>query len=466
MFTTDKKDITLELAIEAVNYNETEHERLQKLEDYYLGKHDILSRTKTVGNKNNKVVVNHAKYITDVNVGYLLGNPIDYALEDKKANVELLQPIKDVYKQQNIANLDVAIAKGVSMFGRYIEYVYVDGNIPMSTGVSPRTCVVAYDDTVKHNKLFAVMYRVGEKKGEYEYLQIITQYDITTYRWNKDIKKLVLADAPVKHFFGVVPVIEYSNNEEQQGDYEQALGLIDAYNVLQSDRVNDKEQLVEAFLMLKGFGLTPKQMTSLKINRVLGDVPKDGGDATYVTKQLNEIEVDKLREVLEQDIHKVTMTPNISDQNFIGNSSGVALKYKLLAWEQNTMNKERNMEIGLLERFAIYNSYLVVLSKMQKIEKYQVDAIFKRNLPQNDYETSQMIQNLQGLVSKVTLISQLGFVDDAQEEVEKAEEEEAEKATAGLPQYGDLPNAMPMTEAPPNMAGAVTTNAGTDEYGT
>ncbi|MCA9765426.1 MAG: phage portal protein [Carnobacterium sp.] len=38
-------------------------------------------------------------------------------------------------------------------------------------------------------------------------------------------------------YFGGVQVIEYRNNEEKQGDFEQAIFLIDAYNALQSDRM-------------------------------------------------------------------------------------------------------------------------------------------------------------------------------------------------------------------------------------
>ncbi|PFL24127.1 phage portal protein, partial [Bacillus thuringiensis] len=34
------------------------------------------------------------------------------------------------------------------------------------------------------------------------------------------------------HYFKAVPVIEYRNNEERQGDFEQAISLIDAYNLL------------------------------------------------------------------------------------------------------------------------------------------------------------------------------------------------------------------------------------------
>ena len=39
------------------------------------------------------------------------------------------------------------------------------------------------------------------------------------------------------HAFGKVPIIEYKNNPEFLGDFEPVISLIDAYNLLQSDRV-------------------------------------------------------------------------------------------------------------------------------------------------------------------------------------------------------------------------------------
>ena len=60
---------------------------------------------------------------------------------------------------------------------------------------------------------------------------------------------------------------------------------------------------------------------------------------------------------------------------------------------------------------------------MSLISPADIDVVFKRALPQNDYEQSQMINNLVGLVDKETLVAQLSFVNDAKETVEIAKEE-------------------------------------------
>ena len=225
--------------------------------------------------------------------------------------------------------------------------------------------------------------------------------------------------------FGDVPMIEYRNNPELLGDFEPVMSLIDAYNVLQSDRVNDKEQLVDAILCMYGMDFDTEQADMLQESRMLANLPTDG-KVEYLVKQLNESQVDILRQNLETDIHKISMVPNMSDENFVGNASGVAIKYKLLAFEQMTKNKERYMEKGLKERFKLYNNFLVANSKMSDIPIEEVDAVFKRNLPQNDFEISQMINNLSDVVDTETLLAQLSFIKDPSDiiEAKKIEDEE------------------------------------------
>lgn len=410
-------ELTPELVEEAIAYNDKEKPRLDNLANYYLGEHIIKYRTKAEAQMNNKVVVNHAKYITDVNVGYLLGNPVTYKTS-KEFNIK---PLLDEYNKQVIADLDREIAKDVSVFGKQYELVYNVDNSPKSKDIDVRNCVLVYDDTIEHKVVFGIIYKRAEKRGEFE--DILVYDDNFVYNYTQ--KGRIALNTIDPHYFGEVPIVKYQNNSDEQGDYEQVISLIDAYNVLQSDRINDKEQLVDALLLIYGMQITPEQKELMKASRMMANLPADS-KVEYLTKQLNELDADTLRRVLEQDIHKISMTPNMSDENFVGNSSGVAIRYKLLAFEQNILGKERSFEAGLKSRFRKYNNYLANLKKMPFIETHEVDVIFKRNLPRNDFETSQMVNNLSGLVSKATLLSELSFIDDVKEEIETAEEEDVE----------------------------------------
>lgn len=422
MYTLPKDTkITNQVLNDVIEYNEKFKDRYKKLENYYLGKHGILERTKEDRLKNNKVLINHAKYITDTNVGYLLGNPVDYQTSDEYD----IQPILDAYKKQTINDLDSEIAKDVSIFGLQYEYVYANEEAePKSCEIDNKNAIIVYDDTVEHNKLFGLIYRPIKKGDVFKYWEIIycDKSVIRTYKSFSKSLNQVGKDQP--HKFGDVPLIAYKNNPELLGDFEPVITLIDAYNLLQSDRVNDKEQLVDAILCLYGMDFDDEQANMLRDSRMLANIPTDGR-VEYLVKTLQEGDVDILRQTIENDIHKISMVPNMSDQNFVGNSSGVAIRYKLLAFEQNIKNKERYMEKGLMERFKLYNNYLVAISKMSEVPIEEVDAVFKRNLPSNDYEISQMINNLADFVDAETLISQLSFIKDASEivELKKAEDE-------------------------------------------
>lgn len=431
--------ITNEILNDAIHYNEQFKNRYDKLEDYYLGRQDIFNRRKEDRLKNNKVMINHAKYITDMSVGYLLGNPVDYQVGNKENNEKYdIEPIINAYDKQTINDLDTELAQDISIYGNQREYVYASENAePKSCEIDNRNSMIIYDDTVEHNKLYGLIYRPiykGESFSHYEIL-FLDKNTITTY--NSYSKYLQQQGKKKPHMFGDVPIIEYKNNSRGIGDFEEVLSLIDAYNLLESDRVNDKEQLVDAILVMYGMDFTDEQAETLKESRMIAGVPTDG-KIEYLVKTLQESDVDVLRKTLEKEIHKISMVPNMSDENFAGNSSGVAIRYKLLAFEQMTKNKERYMEKGLKERFKLYNNFLITNSKMEEIPNEQVDVIFTRNLPSNDYETSQMINNLADFVDKETLVGQLSFVKDASEIVElkkKEDEEELENNQINNEEY-------------------------------
>ncbi len=407
---------------EAITYNEKRRERFDTLDRYYIGDQDILHREKPDLLHNNKVMINHAKYIVDTNVGYLLGNPVEYQASDK-INIDA---VLDCYKKQTMNDNDSEIAKNCAIFGLQYEYVFANEDAePESAILDVRNTIIAYDNTIKHNKLFAVNYRPVFKKPtdtdpEYYDVIFVDNKVVRNYRLKGDNLILDKEDA---HAFKEVPMIEFANNKDYLGDFETVVSLIDAYNLIQSDRVNDREQLVDAILCFYGMKFTPEQMAELKEHRMISNIPMDG-KIEYLIKTLNESDTDILRKNIENDIHKISMTPNLADENFANNSSGVAISYKLLAFDQNIKNKERYFERGLMERFRLYNNFLNTKSSMPIVPTEEVDAIFKRNLPRNDYETSQMILNLQGIVDKELLVSQLSFVRDSKETVELAAKED------------------------------------------
>lgn len=139
------------------------------------------------------------------------------------------------------------------------------------------------------------------------------------------------------HYLGQVPMTEYWNNAMEQGDFERVLPLIDAYDVLQSDRVNDRQQFADALLVLTGVvgigaaedGDPRSPGERLRQEKTLS-LPDSGARVEWLTKEAHEGDADVLRAALEKDIHKFSLIPDLSDMSFAANASGVAMRYKLL----------------------------------------------------------------------------------------------------------------------------------------
>lgn len=429
--------ITPRILAKLIEKHSVSHERYNMLHNYYIGEHAVKNRQKlSKDTANNKIICNHAKYITDMIQSYLTGNPVTYSASEEYD----IEALKNAYLEQDIASLDSTLVKAMSIYGRSYELIYADEQSqPRSLKLSPQNAFVCYAQSAAERPLFGVYYYKhydldGYCKGVV--CQVYTDTQIFTYKNDADSWAVMRLDSTVSHYFGAVPLIEYRNNEECQGDFEQLISLIDAYNILQSDRVNDKEQFVDAFLFLVNCDIDGEQARKLRRERIL--MGYDDASAEYLSKVLNEADIKVLRDDIKDDIHRLSHVPDLSDESFGNNLSGVAIKYKLLGFEQHVKNKERNFARSLRKRFELYNTFLALKNSMQTVPTHRVDIVFTYNLPANELEVAQMISYLQGLASNETLLDQLSFVGDAKEEAELAKKEQAEKHRAQTQAVEDM----------------------------
>ena len=247
-----------------------------------------------------------------------------------------------------------------------------------------------------------------------------------------------------------MPIIEYLNNKLAIGDYELQIPLIDAYNVLMSDRITDKEQFIDAILAVYGTILSDEDaeeegdgkgseeaMKRLRKEKLL-EMPGEGAKAEYITRTFDEAGVEILKKAIEQDIHKFSHIPCMSDESFGGNVSGVAMEFKLLGMENITKIKTRYYKKGLRKRLRIFSNFLA--NKAIQIDVSKITPTFTRALPKNLLEISQIVANLWGKVSRKTLLSQIPFVEDPDEELQVVEKEEADSLKRQQELFGNQPN--------------------------
>ena len=77
-----------------------------------------------------------------------------------------------------------------------------------------------------------------------------------------------------------------------------------------------------------------KAMQHLRKEKLL-ELPSDA-KAEYLTRTFDENGVEILKRAIEQDIHKFSHIPCMTDESFGGNVSGVAMEFKLLGMENIT----------------------------------------------------------------------------------------------------------------------------------
>ena len=409
---TDKKALSEADIESALNRLEEGRRRKVELKRYYEGKHAILGK---VGRKhdapNNKLVSNYPAYITNMSTGFFIGQPISY--KATLGNEEALETLLDIFKYNDEAAHNLALAEEASITGAAYEVLYIDSDAQIRMAILPAEEVLLISDsTLEGNIICAVRkYRVyGLDGGTYEeYVDVYDAENIRHYGYRGGLKLL----SEERHYFGECPIIEYANNQQRRGDFEDVLTLIDAYNMAQSLTLDDMQDFTDAFLVLQGMGgTTPEDIKQLRKEKAI--LLEEGGGAQWLTKNINDAYIENVKTRLANDIHKFSNVPDMSDDNFASNASGVAIKYKLIGLEQIRGRKEREFKKALQRRIELMNNILKLQSKVG-IDFRDVSMTFTANIPANLPELVQIVNQLDGLVDQETLLGLLPFVEEPEQ---------------------------------------------------
>lgn len=400
--------------------HQSEVDRIKKLRRYYNNENDIFNRDYKDRNKpQNKLAHNYAGYITDNFVGYFVGQPVSYKSENKK----LLEDINNIFLYNDEIDTNTTLAQDQSIAGYACELVYrdFDGNIRFKC-IDSENMIVVYDNTLEENIIFAIMIsQVDEDTVDLYTFDTIYQ---ARYSYNRKGKHLVQKEANKEHYFNDVPVIVYENNRQRYGDFEKQLSLIDAIDKANSDTANDFEYFTNALLVIAGV-LVEDNDLDFKQNRVL-NFTDTNSKAEYLIKNINDVALENYKNRLNRDIHKFSSVVDMSDENFAGNLSGIALKFKLYSMENVTSVKESKFRKGLMRRIELISKHLTVANN-KHYNYLEISPVFTRNIPNNERETAEVVKSLVGIVSNETLISQLPFIEDVQKEMQQIAREREEE---------------------------------------
>ena len=408
--------------------------RLLELENYYNTKNKIVNRVMADPAKpNNKLANPYASYITDTLTGYFVGEPITYNSNDEV----LLKDLSMIFEYNDEADENMELAKNASIYGVAYEMLYFSEEDKMIRfkPLSPKEVIPIFDKSVESNLLAVIRYyddyNVVEDKT-YTIIEVINNTEVVRYQTSQGSTSLTLLEQ-YPHYFGMVPIAIFKNNEEERGDFEPVISLIDAYDTMESDSVNDFAYFVDCYLALYGFTAEAEDVQKMKENRIL--LMDDGTKAEWLIKNSNDTTIENMKNRLDADIHKFAKCPNLADKEFASNASGIAIKFKTLGTENLVAIKERKFKRGLQQRLELISMISSVIR--EGFDWRAIDIVFSRNLPTNDMDIANMVNSLRDIVSDETLLAQVPFVEDVQAEMDRIEEQrEKEKEQSPFFQVG------------------------------
>ena len=426
------KPLTSDIVARLIEKDIANNARLLKLHNYYIGKQNITNRTMSdVSKPNNKCVNNYPKYITDIMSAYFMGEPIKYNSKEQT----LLEELKAIFNYNDEQAENAELAKDASIYGKAYELIYLDEDTNIRfKKIDTVGAIPIYDDTIEGALLYFIRYYDSYDLTIDKTNTIVEVYSRSYIQtWRKDLSIMMLIEEQ-EHSFNDVPIVIYQNNEEELGDFENVISLIDEYDKLISDAANNQDYFSDCFLVLKGLeGTVAEDIAAMKENRVL--LLPDNAGAEWLTKGANNEEVESLKATIDENIHKFSMCPKMTDDNFAANASGIAMRYKLMGLENATSKKERAFKKGIQRRVELICNILYILGTTYDYRA--IEMVFSRNIPANLVEVADVVNKVGHLLSKETQVSLLPIDVDYSIEKERLKSEEQEGYSINFEDTGE-----------------------------
>ncbi|WP_332381190.1 phage portal protein [Lactococcus cremoris] len=418
------EEITEKVVNDFMKKHQEEVERYEYLGNMYKGIMEISSqKAKDSWKPDNRLTNNFAKYIVDTFIGYFNGIPIKKTHDDKSVleAMQLFDNLNDMEDEES------ELAKIACVYGRAYELMYQNESTESEViYCSPLNVFMVYDDSIKQKPLFAVYYGFDEEGNlsgtVYTLLETISitgkagevKFGESTYNVYSDL-----------------PIVEYNFNEERQSIFEPVHSLINSYNKVTSEKANDVEYFSDQYLVFLGAEVDEEDAKNIKDNRLINFFDKSSNgqgtnaakvDVKFLDKPDSDVQTENLLNRLERSIFQFTMAANISDENF-GNSSGVALAYKLQAMSNLALSFQRKFQSALNRRYSLWSSLSTNASNKDAWK--DIEYTFTRNEPKDIKEQAETASILAGITSQETALSVISVIPDVQAEMEKIKKEDS-----------------------------------------
>lgn len=412
----------------------SQKERLEMLESYSKGENfTILHGRRRLEDEKSDYRIRHnwGGYISNFITGNILGKAITIGLANGTESDDL-EDIQAITEENDLDALNYELGYDTSRFGRAFELHYRDKDkVDRIVLIDPTEMFIIRDETVAKEMIGAVHCPIYNGKL---YITVYTDRHIIELKPTEPALPGIEETNREEHFYDDVPVVEWWNNRFRQGDFENELTLIDAYDSAQSDTANYMSDLNDALLVIEGdmtaAGLNASDAKAMKDANMLlleTGVGVDGKQtsltAGYIYKQYDVAGTEAYKKRIVNDIYNLSNVPNLEDDKFNSAQSGIALKYKMLGLDQKRATKISFYKKALRRRYRLIQSVHKNLNDVE-IDASKLTFVFHENLPQDVWAEIKQYIEAGGEVSQETLRDVATFTTN-EIEAERLDKEDA-----------------------------------------
>ena len=426
--------------------------RMEELWREYNGDVPIKSKTNSTNpiRLDNRCAHDFRGTIIQQIVGYLFGTPVKISISEDDPNQKAGQDILDSFNKKNHTDkLDSELETYVATCGKGYRLLYYI-NSKDATGKSTTELImkniksyealIIEDATTQEPALGMIYYQMeiaSAAQGK-KYRYKVEIYDNKNVYYfieaenGEYVPDTMYGDSTQEHGFDYIPLIKFSNNTIERGDFEKVRTLIDSYDKIVSFGLADSESYALAYLIFYGVEPTAEVLEQVRRTGALY-IPKDNdADANnrveFLTKDMNMENLTELTNLLNNDIYRFSSTVDMSDEKFSGAAqSGESRKYKLFPLETKAKEKERLWKESLERLYKVVTSFWKFVKNVN-INPENIEFVFNRTVPLDlSYKDLIDLYNA-GLITKESAVAQIKFIENVDDEVGELDDAEVVEA--------------------------------------
>lgn len=281
---------------------------IKYLWDYYKGDQPVLYRTK-VSNEDicNSIVENHSYEIVQFKVGQTYGEPIQFiSRKDDEAINKAVDMLNDFMADANKQEKDIKAGEWQSATGTSFKAIQPkdNGDIPFRiVAPTPMNTFVIYNENTEE-PILAVQ-ELKDIDGNHYKMAFSETMSFRIENSNVVETKL--------HTYGQIPIVEFPNNHERISDIELVIGMLDAINNMQSNRMDGVEQFVQYWVKFINCDIDKETFEQMKMSHALAvkSNNKDNkADVEIMTQELNQTQCQVAKEDLWDNTLSILAIPN------------------------------------------------------------------------------------------------------------------------------------------------------------